>query len=169
MGSILETSDILVCDANVLIDFIKAGAERILKEIGKLHRIYIPTPIFNEVKQLTSCKLKDLGLFEFIPEFELLSRSAEKIGQCSPQDVMCLLICEENGWYCITNDKNLRYQCANRGVKTIWGLQLILYLKEKNILTIDAGKKICLKIADINKTITRDIVDKFVEKIEKQI
>lgn len=102
MGSILETSDILVCDANVLIDFIKAGAERILKEIGKLHRIYIPTPIFNEVKQLTSCKFKDLGLFEFIPEFELLSRSAKKIGQCSPQDVMCLLICEEKGWYCIT-------------------------------------------------------------------
>lgn len=45
---ILEQSDILICDANVLIDFIDAGAGKVLKDMSKLHRIYVPTLELNE-------------------------------------------------------------------------------------------------------------------------
>lgn len=163
---ILKETDILISDANVLIDFIKAGAEKILKEVGKLHKIYVPTPIYHEVRQLTSAKMEDIGLIEYEPSIELLYQASLKIGQCSPQDALCLLICDNMGWCCLTNDKNLRGQCTKKDVKTVWGLQLLLYLKDKGIINKDTGKRICLKIANTNKMITADIVSKFLEKIE---
>jgi hypothetical protein len=166
--AILETDDVLICDANVLIDFIGAGADKVLKDVCKTHKIYVPSPIRNEVEKEIACKIDTLGMIEYVPDYELMIKAAAKYGQCSPQDAMCLLICEKMKWCCLTNDKGLRSQCEKKGIKTIWGLQLILYLKEKGRLTVENGKKQCLKIASHNKTITKELVKTFFELIEKK-
>lgn len=163
---ILKPTDILICDANVLIDYIDAKAEHILSLIAADHKVYVPTPILYEVNRLTGSKLISIGLLEYEPTFTMLAKAAtDAIGKCSQQDLLCLLICKEKQWRCLTNDKSLRKQCTQSDVKPVWGLQLLLYLTNKKCISTKEALNVCKSIAEINKRITSDLVRSFTDKL----
>lgn len=50
------------------------------------------------------------------------------------QDRTCLVVCRDNGWTCVSNDRALRKSCDAVGVAVRWGLELMLELVQHDHL-----------------------------------
>ena len=55
-------------------------------------------------------------------------RAAEVEASVSFTDRLCLVVCGEEGWTCVTNDGALQRLCKRRGVATRFGLGLMVDL-----------------------------------------
>lgn len=121
---------LLLMDANVLIDYAKTDRQVLALVVQVLGPVYVATPVFDEVQQLTEEDARTLGLTLVEPETEMLIAAAEVRGKLSFQDHVCLLLAQERGWICVTNDKPLQSACFTEGVRWMWGLHLLLRLVE---------------------------------------
>jgi hypothetical protein len=136
--------ELLIVDANVLIDF--CSTERtVLALVGRhVGVIHVPEPILGEVQDLDRETAEALGIRVLTPELPMLTRAAEASvsSPLSFEDWLCLFIAEERGWICVSNDKRLRQECGGRQMKVLWGLELVLRLVECKAL--DAAKAVAL-------------------------
>lgn len=121
---------LLLMDANVLIDYAKTDRQVLALVVQVLGPVFVATPVFDEVKQLSEDDARNLGLTLVEPETEMLVAAAEVRGKLSFQDHVCLLLAKERGWTCVTNDKPLQNACAAKDVPWMWGLHLLLRLVE---------------------------------------
>ena len=62
-------------------------------------------------------------------------RAARIRSGVSFNDRLCLIVCQEKGWTCVTNDGALRRLCKRHGVKTRYGLGLMVDLVINGVLT----------------------------------
>jgi hypothetical protein len=62
------------------------------------------------------------------PTLAQATEAASPNGRLSFQDRTCLVVCRDNGWTCVSNDKALRRSCDAVGVAVRWGLELMLEL-----------------------------------------
>lgn len=155
----------IVSDADVLIDYVLTNKRILYLASTKLFRIYVPMPVFQEVKQLSQREAKKLGLVLIEPTLDQSFEAMHAIPGISFQDKLCLGIAKQNNWSCLTNDKKLRRQCASEGIITVWGLELMLYLNKKGILTVKEAEKTARSIHEINSRITEKIVDHFMKEL----
>ncbi len=111
-------------------------------------------------------QLSTLGLIPVEPELEDAFTAAELQMPTSFPDNLCCLTAKRNRFVCITNDKNLRIFCKKLGVRTMWGLQLIIELHIKGGIKMKNAIEIGQKMHENNpKYISQSILETFIQKI----
>jgi len=161
--------ELLIVDANVLIDFCKTDRSvltLVTKHVGVVH---VAEPVLSEVRQLDRVTAEGLGLHIVQADFALLTMAATASAR-SPlrfQDWLCLLLAERETWTCVTNDKRLRTECASRTVSVMWGLQLLLQLVERRALPANDAIDLAEAMRKINRRIAREVVDDFIRRVKK--
>ena len=95
---------LMIMDACVLIDFIKAERavlELVVKHVGPL---YVTSPVVEEVKEIDDeDELAALGLIIVEPEIEDAYTAGIQSGPLSFEDWLCLLTARRHGFTCVTN------------------------------------------------------------------
>jgi rRNA-processing protein FCF1 len=158
--------EILLFDANVLIDLCNADKSLLKKLNDKLFDIYIPDLIISEVNNLDTSELKDFGINILNTPISILNQANFIKASCSLQDTVCLIQAKNNHYSLATNDKKLRKECIKAGIKIYWGLELILILAEAGDLTKSKALKNVHIIANKNKVITKELVKDFEKKLK---
>jgi len=161
---------LMIMDACVLIDFIKAERavlELVVKNVGPL---YVTSPVVEEVKEIDDeDELAALGLIIVEPEIEDAYTAGIQSGPLSFEDWLCLLTARRHGFTCVTNDKNLRKLCKQERVPLLWGLELLIELHKVGGITGKEAEALAKAIRQSNpKHITEKIVSDFVEHIRSQ-
>jgi len=157
----------LISDANVLIDYFKAGRQRVLKLISEhVCRIKIPREVFKEVEQLTEEIADELGLELYEESLEQIIEAVKNKGRLSPQDRLCYDIAMKEGWSVWTSDRQLHRQCSAKGIPVFWGLQMLLILHERELIPYSYARTTAQTIFDSNDFITQEILDDFTVKLE---
>jgi len=152
-----------IMDACVVIDFINAD-KNILKLLSDfVGPLYVTSPVIEEINGIDGEKeLVKLGFSVIKPEIEDACKAGESSGPLSFQDWICLLTAKRCGFTCVTNDKKLREVCDKEGVKTLWGLGLIVELYKAGGTTAEHALCVACKIHESNpKHISSEILERF--------
>lgn len=152
-----------ICDANVLIDFIKADESVLAMLAGYWEGVFVPDVILSEVRQLSSNRASSLGLTVIETPLDL-----PDIPGLSYQDRACLHIAMKEGWVCIANDRSLRNECRRRGVETVWGLEMLLLLVDSGVLAEPRARRVATRIHSDNSQITQKVLDDFLGELGKK-
>lgn len=161
---------LLIIDACVLIDFIKADSsvlQLISEHVGLVH---VVGAILEEVKQIESEEeLAEFGLVVVEPEMEDAYAAAGVPGPTSFQDRLCMLTAKRHGFACVTNDNNLRRLCKQEGIPLMWGLELLAELHKAGGVSSTEAQAIAELIRESNpKHITAEIIARFADIIRRQ-
>ncbi|MHC1691899.1 MAG: hypothetical protein AB9828_02590 [Sphaerochaetaceae bacterium] len=149
-----------ICDANVLIDYVKADEDIIRELVTYWGVVHVPDRVLFEVKQLSLERAEELGL-KVIETPLILPPGA---GLSGP-DRACLQFVISEGWTCIANDRALRKACIKQGGKVVWGLEMLLLLVSSNLIIKDRALAIAKKINIANPEITNQILADFKTKL----
>ena len=158
----------LLLDADVLIDFCGSDLSVLTLVARHLRPVRIVAPVLREVPELdtTTCDRHDLELWE--PSTEQLLAAASKRGPLSFRDRLCLIVARDESWTCATNDKALRRECKAEGVRTRWGLELLIDLVEARRLETGAALGIGTEIHRNNRYhITAAILARFEQRLRR--
>lgn len=166
----LPPRKLMIMDACVLIDFIKAERtvlELVVKHVGPLH---VTSPVVDEVNEIDDeNELVELGLVIVEPQMEDAYSAGGRSGPLSFEDWLCLLTAKRHGFTCVTNDKNLRKLCKQEGVSLLWGLELVAELHQVGGITGKEAEALAKAIRRSNpKHITEKIVSRFLDLIRRQ-
>ena len=158
---------IVICDANILIDYAKAN-KRIIGLVTKhLYEIWVPLPVWEEVKDLSDNEAEILGLKISEPSLAQTYEAANMHGGgLSDEDHMCFVMARDEKAICATNEKPLRKKCLENDIEVLWGLQIMLQLCESGKLKVDMAAKTGEKIVKMNPRITQKVLDDFISKLE---
>jgi rRNA-processing protein FCF1 len=152
-----------ICDANVLIDFVKADEAVLAMIAGYWESVFVPDVVLSEVQQLSAERAGSLGLT--IIETPL---SIPDVAGLSFPDRACLYFATRNGWVCIANDRRLRNECQRCGIQTVWGLEMLLLLVESGTLAEPRARRVAMKIHTENTQITKKVMDDFLGELGKR-
>jgi len=160
-------SDLLILDANVLIDYCSAERAILTLISENVGRIHVPTLLLEEVQALDASECDRLGLHVFEPEMEMVSAAGKRRPGLSFYDHLCLLLAKQEAWTCVTNDGKLRRECGVDGVPVLWGLEPMIVLVEMGQITRDDAKKVARAIQAANPFyITDKVIRAFDGKVE---
>ncbi len=126
----------LLVDANVLVDYQSADLEILSLVSQHIGPVYIVSTVLAEVDGLDEWECERLGLHVVEPTLAQATEAASPNGRLSFQDRTCVVVCRDNGWTCVSNDKALRRACGGVGVAVRWGLELMLDLVEVGHLPV---------------------------------
>lgn len=126
---------LFILDACVLIDFLEADPGLFQRVARYLGRVIVPSPLLSEVRGADASFFSHHGVEILDPTTHQLVRASAKRGRLSFQDHLCLLMAQEDGYTCVTNDRALRTACQAEGVEAVRGLRLVLNLVEAGGLT----------------------------------
>jgi hypothetical protein len=149
-----------ICDANVLIDYVKADEDLIRELVVYWGAVYVPDRVLIEVRQLCFQRAEELGLT--IIETPLILPAGAGL---SEQDRACLHYVLDRGWTCIANDRHLRSECGRPGGRVVWGLEMLLLLVTNRQITQARARDIAKKINIDNPEITDKILADFLGKL----
>jgi rRNA-processing protein FCF1 len=152
-----------ICDANVLIDYVKADEAVLAMLAGYWGIVFVPDVVLSEVQQLSANRARSLGLT--IIETPL---SMADVAGLSFPDRACLYFATREGWVCIANDRRLRNECKSRGIQTVWGLEMLLLLVQSDTLAEPRARRVAMKIHAENPQITRKVLDDFIGKLDQR-
>ncbi len=155
----------IISDANVLIDYAKTNKKVLQLAAKHLGEVYVPTPVLKEVKDITGAELEKLGVIAFEPSLEQVLLAAERPLGLSFEDQLCFLIAKDQGWICLSNDKQLRAQCTASGVSVIWGLEVMVRLNKAGHLDRKEAEKTATQIGEVNPYIGQALIKQFVTKL----
>ncbi|MEA2016466.1 MAG: hypothetical protein U9O59_07175 [Actinomycetota bacterium] len=157
---------VVICDANILIDYSNGDKEIIGLITENLYQIKIPLPVWEEVEDLSDEDAAILGIEILEPSMEQIYEAVTMHGGgLSDEDRICFIIARDDKALCATNDSVLRKMCLDNNIGVLWGLEIIAQLCDTQNLTKSSARKLVLKIAQENKTITEEIVTRFIERI----
>jgi predicted nucleic acid-binding protein len=102
---------LLLVDANVLVDYLAAGVELlglVARAVGPIH---VVSTVLAEVEDFDADGCARVGIRVVEPTLAQAREAAEPAGRLSFADRLCLVVCRERGWVCVSNDKALRRAC----------------------------------------------------------
>jgi len=133
----MSTPGFLLVDANVLVDY-QAADLAILSLVSRhVGTVHIVSTVLAEVDGLDESECERLGFRVVEPTLAQATEAASPNGRLSFQDRTCLVVCRDNGWTCVSNDKALRKSCDAVGVAVRWGLELMLELVQGGHLPVE--------------------------------
>ena len=139
--------------------------ELVVRHIG---RVVVLAPVLDEVRDFTASECEQLGIEVIEGETDQLLRAADEESRISFNDRLCLVVCREEGWTCVTNDRALRRACARYRVKTRFGLALMVELVANGTLTRRRAVDVARQIQASNPFhITDRILNRFVSALDK--
>ena len=126
VGSESPDPTVLLADADVLIDY-RESELAILALVGQhVARVAVLPPVLDEVHGVTATECAEFGIEIVEVETAPMLQAAEIESRVSFNDRLCLVMCRENEWTCVTNDGALRRLCERHGVETRFGLGLMV-------------------------------------------
>jgi len=164
----LSASDILLTDADVLIDFVKTK-RTILRSVSRhLGELVILAEVLDTVDGLTKAECGALGIRVFTTPTAMLLEAGAKRGRLSFEDHLSLVVCRTNTWTMVTNDGALIQACREASVRVRRGLRLILDLVVAGHLTKAAARQIATAIHAVNpRHINTRVLQQFEEELAK--
>ena len=131
--------EILLADANVLIDLLHADA---LSLVGDLIRhdiatVHLPRIVYDEVSSVISeSQIADLGITILPVEIALMERVARYHDtRLSYPDRSLLLMAKDRSCAVWSNDKRLRENFDENGVRTLWEFEVLRWLVERDFIS----------------------------------
>lgn len=158
-------NELLVSDANILIDFYLADSSLIKILCDEFH-LKIPKVIMDEIKQFTYAEALAFGI-EIIDSVNPIDSSRiMEPKKLSFQDKACANLSLQLSASCLTNDKVLKTYLDKQGIKTYWGLEMLLLLTSKKSLSKEKTTEIANKIFLTNYWYSLEIQNGFWEKLK---
>lgn len=164
----MEIERPLILDANVLIDYTKAN-KKVLSRLTSLVDVFVPVLLFDELNNLTEDEALKLGLRIHDTPLEIVGLAVTVSNGTSFYDKICMFTAQTGGFILVTNDKKLRKECVKDKVDILWGLEIMLFLVEKEKLTRKEAEKTFEKIRLDNPRITADIAEEFLNLLHQNI
>ncbi len=158
---------LLIVDANVLIDFCKTQPSILGLVTRHLGAVHVASPVLDEVDELDVERAEALGIVVETPELAM-ARDAALAASRSPlsfADWLCLLMAKERSWVCVTNDKRLRAECERREIAALWGLQLLHQLVQCDAMSASEALEAADAICNINRRISTAALAAFGTKL----
>lgn len=157
-----------VLDANVLIDYCNADLSILSLAARFLGPVYIPLQVLAKVDQLDHSACERAGLILFEPSIEQLLEAGQGTTRLAFDDRICLIVCRDNHWTCLTNDKALRRACTELGIRIVWGLELMVLLVEARQLPPEEALAVAEQIHSINQAfVDQAVLEGFRAKIQR--
>ncbi len=153
MGNVGSTSPaptVLLADADVLIDYRQSDFSMLALVVQHVGRVVVLPPVLDEVHGVTATACTEIGIEIIEVETERMLQAAEIEAQVSFNDRLCLVMCREHEWTCVTNDGALRRLCERHGVGTRFGLGLVVDLVAAGALTREQAEDIARRIHAAN-------------------
>ncbi len=150
MGSVAP-KEILLADADVLIDFAKARPavlRQISRHVGKLH---VLSQVLSTVDDLTrgDCATYGIQIVSVSTEL-LLEAGALKQGALSFEDRLGLVTARANSWTLVTNDRSLIAACRDATVPVRRGLRLVLELVQHGVMSKQQAQHVARAVQRVN-------------------
>ena len=146
VGSESPDPTVLLADADVLIDY-RESELAILALVGQhVGRVAVLPPVLDEVHGVTATDCAEFGIEIVEVETAPMLQAAEIESRVSFNDRLCLVMCRENEWTCVTNDGALRRLCERHGVETRFGLGLMVDLVATGALTRERAEDVAHRI-----------------------
>ena len=164
----MKPKPIIICDANILIDYINSNMAILSLASEHCYEIYAPHEVIKEAtKKTPSLKLDALGVKTCDVEWGQIAEADELAGSCSLslQDSLCFIVARDKKWICATNEKTLRNKCRREKVETFRGLRFMLDLVIAGKLNKEAAHTTAQKISETNATITQEIINDFIKML----
>jgi predicted nucleic acid-binding protein len=159
---------VLLADADVLIDYRESEFGILALVVEHIARVAVLAPVLGEVRGLTAAHCAHLGVEVVEVETEQLLRAARVESSVSFNDRLCLVVCREEGWTCITNDGALRRLCERHGVNTKFGLGLMVDLVAAGALTPRRALAVARQIQESNPLhINERVLARFLAALEE--
>ena len=129
------TPTVLLADADVLIDYRESELAILNLVVQHMGRVAVVPSVLEEVRGVTAVQCVHLGVEVIEVSTDRMLQAAKVESSVSFNDRLCLVVCREEGWTCVTNDGALRRLCkrhAGQSGSVIWdNLLLCLYLRLK--------------------------------------
>ena len=125
----------LLADADVLIDYLQSEFGILSLVAEHVGRLVVLQPVLDEVRGLTVAQCARSGIKVIAAETERMFQAAAVESNVSFNDRLCLVMCREERWTCVTNDGALRRLCLRHGVETRYGLGLMVDLVATGAIT----------------------------------
>ena len=159
---------VLLADADVLIDYRESDLAILALVARHLGRLAVLPPVLDEVRGVTAKECGRLGIEIVEVETERMLQAAEVPSSVSFNDRLCLVVCREEGWTCLTNDRALQRLCKRHGVETRFGLGLMVNLVEAGALTRRRAVAVARRIRASNPLhITDRVLDRFLNALDR--
>lgn len=131
--------EILLADANVLIDLLSANALGLVGDLIRhdLAAVYLPRIVYDEVSAvITESQIADLGITILPVEIALMERVFQYHDtRLSYPDRSLLLLAKDKGYAVWSNDKRLRENCDENGVRALWEFEVLRWLVERDFIS----------------------------------
>lgn len=152
----------------MLIDYVNSDVSVLALAARHVGSIYVLSTVLTEVDGLGEEDCDRLGLQVYEPQLSQLQAAAQKRGALSTQDHLCLILAQEEGWTCVTNDGALRRACGRHRVPVLWGLELMIELVQLGQLAEAEATAVAQLIHQANPFhITTAIVARFVQRLRE--
>ena len=159
---------VLLADADVLIDYRESDLAILALVARHFGRLAVLPPVLDEVRGVTAKECGRLGIEIVEVETERMLLAAEVESSVSFNDRLCLVVCREEGWTCLTNDGALRRLCKRHDVETRFGLGLMVDLVEARALTRRRAVAVARRIRVSNPLhITDRVLDRFLHALDR--
>ena len=159
---------VLLADADVLIDYRESDLAILALVARHLGRLAVLPPVLDEVRGVTAKECGRLGVEIVEVETERMLLASEVESSVSFNDRLCLVVCREEGWTCLTNDRALQRLCKRHGVETRFGLGLMVDLVEAGALTRRRAVAVARRIRVSNPLhITDRVLDRFLDALDR--
>lgn len=161
-------STVLLADADVLIDYRDSDLS-VLKLVGEhIAPVAVLSCVLDEVTHVTRRDCRRMGIKVISPETDLLLLAGQLQARVSFNDRLGFVVCRQNGWTCVTNDRALRQLCSLHDVSTRYGLRLMLDLVARGVLTHQQAIIVARQIHASNPMHINDrIVARFVSALAR--
>ena len=158
----------LLADADVLIDYRESDLE-VLKLIGQhVGPVAVLSPVLDEVHGLTRADCERLSVSIVAAATARLLRAGVVDSSVSFNDRLCFVVCHEESWTCVTNDRALQRLCKRHGVQTRFGLRLVVDLIAAGAITEERAISIASKMHESNPLhINASVLARFKDALDR--
>jgi predicted nucleic acid-binding protein len=158
---------VLLADADALIDYRESDLRILELVVQHLGRVAVLAPVLDEVRGVTAAQCAHLGIEVVEVETEQMLEASEIESSASFNDRLCLAMCRNQGWICVTNDGALRRLCERHGVDTRFGLGLMVELVAAGVLTVGRAVAVARQIHASNPFhINERVLARFIAALE---
>ncbi len=158
--------EILLADASVVIDYVETERD-ILRLTSRLFaKLLIVRPVLEQVPRLTerSCGSLGIEIVDAEPETMVIASTYSTV--LGFQDSLCLLLCAEQRWTCVTNDGALARSCTAADVQIRRGFNLMLELVRHGSLPAAKAIAVARAIQAGNSRIALSVLVEFEHLID---
>ncbi|MDA3927169.1 MAG: hypothetical protein PF904_21050 [Kiritimatiellae bacterium] len=159
----------VISDANVLIDYISVERTKVLRLVAEhLFAIKIPRSILEEVNDLSEDQAEALGMEVIDGSLIQIQEASYRGGALSQPDKLCFVIARDNQWAIWTSDKPLHTKCEQENIPVYWGLELMIELTKRELITPEYAIETAERIEQVNQRISVGILNHFTQLFYKR-